>query len=69
LSAVKLNIRDAHHKIQESKPHLLLTALRLGTGDTLEFLKALKSEISSTSLRELFPTKIPDLFTAVHITP
>ena len=38
------NIRDARHKIQESKPHLLLTALRLGTGDTLEFLKALKSE-------------------------
>ena len=38
------NIRDARHKIQEYKPHLLLTALRLGTGDSLEFLKALKSE-------------------------
>jgi DNA-binding NarL/FixJ family response regulator len=38
------NIRDARHKIQELKPHLLLTALRLGTGDSLEFLKALKSE-------------------------
>jgi DNA-binding NarL/FixJ family response regulator len=38
------NIRDAWHKIQVSKPHLLLTALRLGTGDSLEFLKALKSE-------------------------
>jgi DNA-binding NarL/FixJ family response regulator len=38
------NIRDARQKIQESKPHLLLTALRLGTGDSLEFLKALKSE-------------------------
>ena len=38
------NISDARHKIQESKPHLLLTALRLGTGDSLEFLKALKSE-------------------------
>src|SRR5258708_1717054 len=38
------NIRDARHKIQESKPYLLLTALRLGTGDSLEFLKALKSE-------------------------
>ncbi len=38
------NIRDARHKIQESKPHLLLPALRLGTGDSLEFLKALKSE-------------------------
>jgi DNA-binding NarL/FixJ family response regulator len=38
------NIRDARNKIHESKPHLLLTALRLGTGDSLEFLKALKSE-------------------------
>lgn len=38
------NIRDARQKLQECKPQLLLTALRLGTGDTLEFLKALKSE-------------------------
>ena len=38
------NIRDARNKIQECKPHLLLTALRLGTGDSLEFVKALKSE-------------------------
>jgi len=38
------NIRDARQKIQECKPQLLLTALRLGTGDTLEFVKALKSE-------------------------
>ena len=38
------NIRDARHKIHECKPHLLLIALRLGTGDSLEFLKALKSE-------------------------
>jgi DNA-binding NarL/FixJ family response regulator len=38
------NIRDVRHKIQELKPHLLLTALRLGTGDSLEFFKALKSE-------------------------
>ena len=38
------NIRDARHKIQECKPQLLLTALRLGTGDTIEFVKALKSE-------------------------
>ena len=38
------NIRDARHKIQESKPQLLLTALRLGTGDSLEFVKSLKSE-------------------------
>ena len=38
------NIRDARDKIQESKPQLLVTALRLGTGDSLEFVKALKSE-------------------------
>ena len=38
------NIRDARHKLQECKPHLMLIALRLGTGDSLEFLKALKSE-------------------------
>src|SRR5205814_9278211 len=38
------NIRDARHKIQECKPQLLLTALRLGIGDSLEFLKALKAE-------------------------
>ena len=38
------NISDARDKIQECKPQLLLTALRLGTGDSLEFLKALKSE-------------------------
>jgi DNA-binding NarL/FixJ family response regulator len=38
------NIRDARHKIGECKPNLLLTALRLGTGDSLEFIKALKSE-------------------------
>jgi DNA-binding NarL/FixJ family response regulator len=38
------NICDARNKLQECKPHLLLTALRLGTGDSLEFLKALKSE-------------------------
>ena len=29
------NIRDARHKMQECKPQLLLTALRLGTGDSL----------------------------------
>ena len=38
------NIRDARQKIHECKPQLLLTALRLGTGDSLEFVKALKSE-------------------------
>jgi DNA-binding NarL/FixJ family response regulator len=38
------NIRDARDKIAECKPHLLLTALRLGTGDSLEFVKALKTE-------------------------
>jgi DNA-binding NarL/FixJ family response regulator len=38
------NIRDARNKIAECKPHLLLIALRLGTGDSLEFVKALKAE-------------------------
>jgi DNA-binding NarL/FixJ family response regulator len=38
------NIRDARQKLHECKPHLLLTALRLGTGDSLEFVKTLKSE-------------------------
>jgi DNA-binding NarL/FixJ family response regulator len=38
------NIRDARQKIHECKPQLLLMALRLGTGDCLDFLKALKSE-------------------------
>jgi DNA-binding NarL/FixJ family response regulator len=38
------NIRGARQKIEECKPQLLLIALRLGTGDTLEFVKALKSE-------------------------
>jgi DNA-binding NarL/FixJ family response regulator len=38
------NIRDARQKIQEVKPQVLLTSLRLGTGDCLEFVKALKSE-------------------------
>jgi DNA-binding NarL/FixJ family response regulator len=38
------NIRDARNKIPECKPQLLLTALRLGTGDSLEFVKALKVE-------------------------
>ncbi len=38
------NIRDARQKIQECKPQLLLTALRLGTGDSLEFVKSLNAE-------------------------
>jgi DNA-binding NarL/FixJ family response regulator len=38
------NIRDARDKIAECKPQLLLTALRLGVGDSLEFVKALKVE-------------------------
>src|SRR5215831_19699639 len=38
------NIPRARHKIGEFKADLLLTALRLGSGDTLEFIKALKSE-------------------------
>src|ERR1700746_2459325 len=38
------NIPDARNKISECKPHLLLIALRLGTGDSLEFVKAIKAE-------------------------
>jgi DNA-binding NarL/FixJ family response regulator len=38
------NIRDARSEIAKSKPHLLITALRLGTGDSLEFVKALRAE-------------------------
>ena len=38
------NIRDARNEFAKCKPHLLLTALRLGTGDSLEFVKALKAE-------------------------
>src|ERR1044071_2824884 len=40
------DIRDARNKIAECKPQLLLTALRLGAGDTLEFVKALRGERS-----------------------
>src|SRR5262249_8347798 len=36
------SIPDARTKISEYKPDLLLTALRLGIGDSLEFIKALK---------------------------
>jgi DNA-binding NarL/FixJ family response regulator len=38
------SISGARGKIADCKPHLLLTALRLGTGDSLEFVKALKAE-------------------------
>jgi DNA-binding NarL/FixJ family response regulator len=38
------SIPSARRKIAECKPHLLLTALRLGAGDSLEFVKALKAE-------------------------
>jgi len=38
------NIRDARSEIAKFKPQLLVTALRLGTGDSLEFVKALKAE-------------------------
>ena len=40
------NIRDARNEITKCKPQLLVTALRLGTGDSLEFVKALKAENS-----------------------
>ena len=38
------NIRDARNEIAKCKPQLLVTALRLGAGDSLEFVKALKAE-------------------------
>src|SRR6478752_4886426 len=38
------NIRDARNEITKCMPQLLVTALRLGTGDSLEFVKALKAE-------------------------
>jgi DNA-binding NarL/FixJ family response regulator len=38
------SIPGARAKIADCKPHLLLTALRLGTGDSLGFVKALKAE-------------------------
>ena len=38
------SIPDAQSKIAECKPHLLLTAFRLGTGDTLEFVQTLRAE-------------------------
>src|SRR5436309_9775745 len=38
------SIPDARSKISEYKPDLLLTALRLGIGDSLEFIKALKAQ-------------------------
>ncbi len=40
-------IPGARSKIAEGKPQLLVTALRLGTGDSLEFIKALKTEYPS----------------------
>ena len=38
------SIPDARSKISECNPHLLMTAFRLGIGDSLEFVKALKLE-------------------------
>ena len=38
------NIRSARDEIARCNPQLLVTALRLGTGDSLEFVKALKAE-------------------------
>jgi DNA-binding NarL/FixJ family response regulator len=38
------NIPSARTKLAECKPHLLVIGLRLGTGDSLEFVKALKAQ-------------------------
>ena len=37
-------IRNARDEIAKCTPQLLVTALRLGTGDSLEFVKAIKAE-------------------------
>src|SRR5947208_16458301 len=37
-------IPDARRSIEECRPHMLVIGLRLGTGDSLEFIKALKAE-------------------------
>ena len=37
-------IPSARAKVTECKPHLLVIGLRLGTGDSLEFVKALKAQ-------------------------
>ena len=38
------NIADAHSKIAECQPHLVLTELRLGAGDSLKLVRELKAE-------------------------
>src|SRR6266704_6265459 len=38
------SIPSAKTKLAECKPHLLVIGLRLGTGDSLEFVKALKAQ-------------------------
>src|SRR3954462_3292661 len=38
------NLDAAADKIRECQPHLLLTELRLGTGDSLKLVKELKAE-------------------------
>ena len=48
------NIRHARDKIAECKPQLLVIALRLGTGDSLEFVKALKAEQPGLLILVLF---------------
>ena len=40
-------IPSAQNKIGECKPQLVVTALRLGAGDSLEFVKALKAQYPS----------------------
>jgi DNA-binding NarL/FixJ family response regulator len=39
-------IPDARSKLAECRPQLLVIGLRLGTGDSLEFVKALKAQYS-----------------------
>src|SRR2546429_9331294 len=51
------NIRDARNKLATCKPQLLISALRLGTGDSLEFVKALKAERPRYSSLCILPLK------------
>src|ERR1700741_3995401 len=38
------SVPDARRKIAESQPHFVVTALRLGTGDSLKLIKELKAQ-------------------------
>ena len=39
------SLPSIHNKLAETKPHLIVIGLRLGTGDSLELVKAIKAQI------------------------